>query len=145
MTMTELKQIAASCQSNAEFVRNPKVREVYCKCLGTEGPWLHLAYSDRYLPALCSKCGQEYDWPQSRPTCPVPDPIPGSLPDAVEMLRKKVAEKWEASYKWRSLLASVCDKVAGCRTWEQEIIFATPIDRFMVFAAALGGVAVEEK
>ncbi len=134
MTMTELKQIAASCQSNAEFVSNPKVREVYCKCLGTEGPWLHsayssLAYSDRCMSTLCSKCGQEYDWPQSRPTCPVPDPIPGSLADANEQLRAK----YDVSTK-------------GDRD-KSLIIFShdTPRQVFTSYAAALGGVAVEEK
>lgn len=122
MTLTQLKSVAASCKSDAEFVNNPKVREVYWKCLGEDG--------------------------KPQPTCPIPDPIPGSLLDAGEVLRKKVVEK---ANQW-------CDGIDEDKTGPivrrlcavdfqhiSDLLLISPIDRFLVFAACLGGVTMEEK
>lgn len=134
MTLTELKQIAASCKSETEFAQNPDVRRVYWKCLGKAGLWEHVTSANH--PTCCGRCGADYSIHHRRwedadgnpsPTCPTTDHIPGSLADANEQLRVK----YDASTN-------------GDRE-KSLIIFSHNTLRqvFTSFAAALGGVTIE--
>jgi len=70
------------------------------------------------------------------------------LADAVEVLRKKVVEKVE---QWcngdnEAETGPIYRRLCGCIVSDQTTaILLPPIDRFMIFAAALGGVTQEGK
>ena len=142
MTIDELKAISEQCQTDAEFLAHSGVVQAYWLAMrkdtfahdvdillregATEYTYLNQVWGCTKCRAVC--CGMDHDesvdicdWGEQ--ACSVPDPIPGSLPDACEQLRVKVAEKWHTSSGIRTI--PLCD------------VSTTPRDRFLIFAAAL--------
>lgn len=90
--------------SDGAFVRHPATCEVYwgivepghksCHRLAEIG-WLDGEDPDNSEKRFCTIC---HEWfPTGQFTgCKEIDPIPGSLADAAEQLRKVVAEKWQS-------------------------------------------------
>jgi len=74
--------------------------------------------------------------------CPVPDHIPGSLPDAVERLREKVEENWYDLPGWvrhPTFLNEKVGRLTGREQWDNHYLLDTPRQRFVVFAEVLIG------
>jgi hypothetical protein len=105
-TLDQLKAISEACETDVEFLRHVEVRRAYWKCLG------------------------------KFPTCEDLYPIPGSMADAAEVLRVRVAEQADHNRRICALRA-----VRGLRaeTWERFAVYDSARTRFLVFAAALLG------
>jgi hypothetical protein len=110
MTLDQLKTLSDTYGNDEAFKADIEVRRAYWACLGRTGRRMHTPLPERYTVGLCEWCGalwsparQEWGrgspdgvWNAIGPDCPSPPPIPGSLADAAEELRKKVAEKgWD--------------------------------------------------
>src|SRR5512133_4403865 len=112
MTLTEFKSLSDSIKDDAEFLAHPEVRRVYWQVVEPGKVFRH----DR-VPGMpmCRKCKKEIFYPSGIPTpefschCEYPDHIPGSLADAVEVMRAKVAERWETNSERGSFLCDICN------------------------------------
>lgn len=139
-----------SSLTDAEFLSRPEVRSVYWKCLGVE-VWGHAwTYEgDGTNNLRCSKCGVKTRGltVPSQGDCLVPDPIPGSLADAVERLRVKVWEKFyvnepDGFEAWKHVVNIYTSpefrpNPDQCPRFDVYYVYHSPRQRFLVFAAVL--------
>jgi len=142
MTIHELKQLSDSIESDRAFLAHPEIRRAWWKAMGTT----RFAHSWRRIQTgtdgwiwHCAKCGiHRVDQTSTVFECEQPDPIPGSLPDAVECLRQKVAERvkippelTDVELERRYIGAQ---QVLGI---DYALELRPPRDRFLIFLAAL--------
>lgn len=145
MTLDELKAISDACKTDAEFLEHVDVRRVYWRALGHEGLWEHDWGAD-----ACKKCllQKEYVdfYERGVSVCNSPDPISGSLADAAEALRAKVAEEYneERGYcRGYMPVAAAVNKTIR-KFHRLAYLRDTALDRFFVFVEALGAVDMAE-
>lgn len=146
MLLGELRSVLDNCVTDAEFLAHPEVRRAYWRIMEPdremfiEHDWYEISKGFR----RCLRCGvvkcADPENHQNRGCTFVPD-IPGSLADAAEVLRAKVADIWFRDVidattapflrRWRDLIGE-----------HQQLALDTARERFLVFAAALGAVEV---
>jgi hypothetical protein len=148
MTLTELQALSDKCgpgpEGDRKFLADPLTREAYYKAMGSTTNGHVWKPSKRHGGEFCSACG--FDRTEAE-GLPCSQPV-GSLADAAEELRAKVAEKWDDFIDTPGTFEAV-ERLfwdAAVELCPDKVLALEPARIcIMVFLCALGAVEVEDK